>query len=92
MQLRLLSTIGLDGALVKGGAVVEVSDEVAKDLLRRGKASKDLAAEEEASSDSGELGKMTKAELLTMAKDLGLDVKASDSKQSLIAALEAAAK
>jgi hypothetical protein len=39
-----------------------------------------------------ELAELTKAELLEKAKELGLDVKASDSKAQLIATLEAAVK
>lgn len=108
VALRVTSAFAYEGAIVTKGAVVEVPEDLAKDLLRRGKA--ELATEDDAKpakpteqpatpiaqppadASPSELEKLTKAELLEMAKNLGVEVSASDSKAKLIATLEAKAK
>jgi hypothetical protein len=55
-------------------------------------AADDGPVEESKPAAPGELDKHTKAELLEMAKELGVDVKASDTKAQVIAALESAVK
>jgi hypothetical protein len=102
VELVVSSSFVLDGKIVTKGKLVAVDEAAAKDLLRRGKAviaggtspPKVLATSSEtiALPPPSELDKLTKAELLEMAKDLGLEAKASDTKAELIAALESAAK
>lgn len=105
VTLRALSAFLVAGRVVPAGGLVEVSEVLAKDLLRRGKA--DLATLEDAKQAPpapaavsvapqvpvpSDLEKLTKAELLEMARELGVDVKSSDSKAAIIATLESKVK
>lgn len=102
IALLVTSAFLLDGAVVSKGDVISVSEDVAKALLRRGKA--ELATVENTAAaqadvapivkqaPASDLDKMTKAELLDMAKELGVAVKANDSKAQVVATLEAAVK
>lgn len=45
VAIKLTSAIGISGVIYRAGSIIEVSDEAAKDLLRRGKG--ELATEDD---------------------------------------------
>jgi hypothetical protein len=95
VAIKLTSAIGIGGILYRAGSVIEVSDEAAKDLLRRGKGELATAADEEEYEEGGDdfpdLSKMSKAKLLEIAASGGLtDITDANTKAEIIAAIEAA--
>lgn len=90
--LKLTSAVAVDGAICKAGSLVELSEVEAKNLLARGKgvlATVDDGVEEEQSEPETELGKLTKAALLDLAKKQGVEVTDGMTKAQIIAAIEA---
>jgi hypothetical protein len=101
--LVITSAVGIGGEIARAGAIVEVTDGEAKDMLNRGKAR--LATAEDgvdvsAASNEGagaagdaddqiDLTTLTKAQLLERATEAGIADADRMNKAALLAALEA---
>lgn len=91
--LLLTSALVIDGVICKAGETVEVSEAEAKNFLHRGKAVLTEVSEEETEDqDDGDddLMKLTKDELLALAKEAGLELNDRMVKAEIVAALSAA--
>lgn len=86
--LKLTSAIVIDGEVMKSGALVEVTEAEAKNLLSRGKA--ELHSEQPADESHFDLSKMNKGQLLEIADNLEIEGADKMNKAQLIEAIEAA--
>lgn len=99
--LKLTSAIVLEGNICRAGEVVEVGELEAKNFLHRNKATvatvDELKAagielpEEPEDDQSDDLSKLTKDQLLALAKERGVDIGSGATKAQIIEAIEAAA-
>lgn len=64
--LKITSAVAINGEIVTAGNIVEVSEVLAKDLLRRGKA--ELATDDMDEAPAEEVKPLTKAEKAAAAK------------------------
>lgn len=93
--LKLTSAIAIDGQIHKAGSLVEVSEAEAKNFLDRGKAvlatSEDgVEQEDHAEYVEIELSKLSKVELLEVAKRDGIPIADGMTKAQIIEAIDAA--
>ncbi|MDY6550771.1 hypothetical protein [Acinetobacter faecalis] len=91
--IALTSAVAIDGEIRVAGAEVEVDQDLAKDLLTRGRG---VLVEEadftQAADDEIDLAKMTKAQLIEFALlEYEIELDASLTKDALIEAIQAAA-
>ncbi|MFC6053885.1 hypothetical protein A6M14_09625 [Acinetobacter sp. Ac_877] len=91
--IALTSAVAIDGEIRIAGEEVEVDQELAKDLLTRGRG---VLVEDNSSSieeDEVDLSKMTKAQLVEFAlQEYELELDASLTKDALIEAIQTAAE
>lgn len=92
-QLKLTSAIAHEGAIKKKGSIIEVDEQLARDLLRRGKAElhQDSAEQFEADPQGApeiNLGKMNKTQLVALAEGLEIEGAAGMNKIDLLAAIK----
>lgn len=93
--LKLTSAIVVDGGIVKAGALVELSEAEAKNLLSRGKAVLATASDGYDGNDDDDetsgvdLSRLNKTQLQEIAKGHGIAFEDSTTKAQLIAAIEA---
>lgn len=95
--LKLTGAVAIDGQISRAGSLVEVSEPEAKNLLARGKGV--LATAEDGveqpetppADEEIELARLSKIELLGLAKQKGVDVADGMTKAQIIEAIEAAA-
>lgn len=98
--LKLTSAVVLEGVISRAGDVVEVSELEAKNFLHRNKATIATAEElkaagielpDEADEDeTGDLSKLTKEQLLAVAKERGIEIGSGATKAQIIEAIAAA--
>jgi Rho termination factor, N-terminal domain. len=86
--IKITSAIGIDGKIKKPGTIITVDEDVAKNLLQRGRAVLDTA--EGIEDKQGDLTKLSVAELKEYAKHLDIDGADGMKKAELIGAIEAA--
>ena len=91
--IALTSAVAIDGEIRVAGTEVEVDQDLAKDLLARGRG---VLVEEadftQAADDEIDLAKMTKAQLIEFALlEYEIELDASLTKDALIEAIQAAA-
>ncbi len=91
--IALTSAVAIDGEIRVAGTEVEVDQDLAKDLLARGRG---VLVEEadftQAADDEIDLAKMTKAQLVEFAlHEYEIELDASLTKDALIEAIQAAA-
>lgn len=86
--LKLTSAIVVDGEVMKSGALVEVTEAEAKNLLSRGKA--ELHSEQPPSDDDIDITKMNKDQLQAIAEQMEIEGSDKMTKAQLIEAIEAA--
>ncbi len=91
--IALTSAVAIDGEIRVAGAEVEVNQDLAKDLLARGRG---VLVEEadftQTADDEIDLAKMTKAQLIEFAlHEYEIELDASLNKDALIEAIQAAA-
>lgn len=90
--LVLTSAIAIEGNICRAGALIEVSEREAKNLLARGKARlatvDDGAPEHDEESEQDDLSKLNKAALLELAKSEEIEGADSMTKAELIEALQ----
>lgn len=93
--LKLTSAIVVDGGIVKAGALVELSEAEAKNLLSRGKATLATAADgydgndDDVETSGVDLSRLNKTQLQEIAKGHEIAFEDSTTKAQLIAAIEA---
>ena len=92
--IALTSAVAIDGEIRVAGTEVEVDQDLAKDLLARGRG---VLVEEadftQAADDEIDLAKMTKAQLVEFAlHEYEIELDASLTKDALIEAIQAAAE
>lgn len=92
--IALTSAVAINGEICVAGDEVEVDQELAKDLLARGRG---VLVEETDSNQTGDeeidLAKMTKAQLVEFAlREYELELDASLTKDALIEAIQTAAE
>lgn len=94
VALVLTCAVVVDGQVMTKGAKVELSDDLAENLCRRGKAELASAAADAgdkpppAGEQAPDLASFTKAELLEKAAKLGVEVNEKDTKAQILAALQ----
>lgn len=91
--LKLTSAVAIDGAIMRAGGLVEVSEAEAKNLLHRGKAvlaTIEDGVDQQEDEDQGEdLSKLNKADALALAKERGVEVPDGMTKAQIIEAIQA---
>lgn len=91
--LKLTSAVAIDGDIVRAGALIEVSEAEAKNLLHRGKAvlatAEDGVEQHEDENDGEDLSKWNKTALLEYAKAQGVEVSDGMTKAQIIEAIAA---
>lgn len=87
VTLKLASAIAIDGEVITRGSLVEVDENLAINLLNRGKA--ELATAEDGAEDEADLSKMNKAQLLAHAAEHGVEADDGMTKAEIQAAIEA---
>ncbi len=92
--IALTSAVAIDGEIRVAGTEVEVNQDLAKDLLARGRGVLVEATDStEAGDDEIDLAKMTKAQLVEFAlQEYELELDVSLTKDALIEAIQAAAE
>lgn len=86
--LKLTSAIAVSGEVLKAGALVELSEAEAKNLLARGKAV--LHDEQPATDDDIDINKMNLDQLRSVAEQMEIEGAEKMKKAQLIEAIEAA--
>ncbi len=91
--IALTSAVAIDGEIRVAGTEVEVDQDLAKDLLTRGRGVLVEASDTtQAADDEIDLAKMTKAQLVEFAlHEYEIELDASLTKDALIEAIQAAA-
>lgn len=95
--LKLTSALLIDGVICRAGEIVEVSESQAKNFLYRGKAEVATVEELKAAgielpeeTESEDLSKLTKEQLLEICKERGVEIGSGATKAQIIEAIEAA--
>lgn len=88
-KLKLTSAIAFEGSLRRKGAEIEADEQLARDLLRRGKAELiDAPVADEPDEPEVDLSKMSKAQVVAVANGLGIEGAGNMSKTALIDAIK----
>ncbi len=86
-KVKITSAVAIAGKIKKPGTVVEIGEDLAKNLMGRGRA--ELVKGKAAKADAEvELGKMKVADLKVMAAELEIDGYDGMNQAKLVAAIE----
>lgn len=83
VKIKITSAVSIGGKIIRPGTSISVAEELAKNLLQRGRA-------ELVTGESNDLSRMNKAELLSLAGDWEIEGADSMNKAELITAIQAA--
>ncbi|MEC8887358.1 MAG: Rho termination factor N-terminal domain-containing protein [Pseudomonadota bacterium] len=89
VTIKLTSAVVIEGVICKAGQQVEVAQDLAKDLLNRGRGT--LLEDASDESDEIDLSKMTKAQLVEVALEYEIENPDALNKADLIDAISAKA-